>query len=103
MTTKVYRQGDVILEKVDLDPRELIGYGRKASDKLEIASESGHRHVLDAEVYEYGLERLILVKKPSMLVHDQHPPILIEPGIYRLRFVRDYIVERVTRRRIGVD
>ena len=88
---KVYRQGDVILEELPGYTKEYFEeLGIKGSDKLEISSETGNKHILNAKVYwgEY-----VVVEKPTELVHPQHPPLVIETGVYRLRFVRDLALQ----------
>ncbi|MEM0027079.1 MAG: hypothetical protein QXT53_04585 [Ignisphaera sp.] len=94
MVRKLYRQGDVILEKVmDLSNNNIeMLRCEKVSDRLEIVSEIGHRHLLEAEVYR-GYRTYVVVRKQAMMMHDQHPPVVVEPGIYELRFVRDWLLD----------
>jgi hypothetical protein len=66
-------------------------------------SETGHHHVLDAECAELYrlpdsiLEALLVVEKPVALEHlrefDKHEPILFEPGVYRVKYLREYTPE----------
>ncbi|MEM0006133.1 MAG: hypothetical protein QXJ22_00780 [Ignisphaera sp.] len=93
---RIYRQGDVILEEMDEDC-ELRGrlekYGKLVSNYLEIAGETGNKHVLlNAKVYNRFDEVYIVLDKHGAMMHKQHPPLKIEPGIYRLRFVRDWLL-----------
>lgn len=92
---KIYRQGDVILEEVDRGcefQSRLEKYGELVSNHLEIASETGNKHILlDAKVYRFG-ETYIVLDKHGIMMHKQHPPLKIEPGIYKLGFVRDWLM-----------
>ena len=93
MPRKIYRQGDVLLEQIDwIDSEYLKKYGDFISDRLEISSENGYSHRIDAEIYRYGSSTYIVVEKPTALKHHQHPEILVEPGIYQLRFIRDWLL-----------
>ncbi len=92
---KIYRQGDVVLIEVGFGlANNVKEYGVKVDNKLVIASENGNRHVLNALVYRYG-ELYVIVEKPTPMTHPQHPTLIIEPGIYRVRFVRDFALDFV--------
>jgi hypothetical protein len=89
----IYRQGDVILEQIEYDLKDLELYARFVSDKLEISSENGNKHVMSGvKVYNYHSRQLVVVEKPTPITHQQHPTILVTPGIYMLRFVRDWFL-----------
>jgi hypothetical protein len=89
----VYRQGDVILEQIEFDLKDLEYYARFVSDKLEISSENGNKHVMSGvKVYNYHSRQLVVVEKPTPITHPQHPTLIIRPSIYELRFVRDWLL-----------
>ena len=91
---KVYRQGDVILEQIEYDLKYLELYARFVSDKLEISSENGNKHVMSGvKVYNYHSRQLVVVEKPTPITHPQHPTIVIRPAVYELRFVRDWLLD----------
>jgi len=79
------------LEQVEYE--DVVKYAEPVSERLEVRSETGHSHILDAKVYRYFDQMLVAVEKPTPLVHPQHPAIVIEPGVYRVRFVRDWLLE----------
>ena len=88
MPPKVYRQGDVVLVEVgnievssDLDDWE---------ERLEIKSETGHAHVLNAQVCRVAGETYVVLEKPEVLEHPQHRPLTIQPGVYRVQTVRSF-------------
>jgi hypothetical protein len=89
----VYRQGDVILEKVDITQHDLELYANLESNKLEIRSENGNSHIMNnIKLYRYYGRQLVVVEKPTPIEHPQHPQIVVQPGIYTLRFVRDWLL-----------
>jgi hypothetical protein len=91
---KIYRQGDLILEQIDATQHDLMKYGVIESEKLEIRSETGNSHVMNnIKLYRYSGMQLVLVEKPTPMTHPQHPTIVIDPGIYRIRFVRDWLLD----------
>ncbi len=92
-----YRQGDVFLERVAkakvgakiprTDGRIVLAYGEV----------TGHAHAIvedDAALYdgaEKALEdRFLKVFKPVMLRHEEHAPIELVPGVYRVRRQREW-------------
>jgi hypothetical protein len=90
---RIYRQGDVILEQVDITQHDLEWYAKLESNKLEIRSETGNPHVLNnVKLYRYYSRQLVVVEKPTPIEHPQHPTIIVQPGIYMLRFVRDWLL-----------
>jgi hypothetical protein len=88
---RIYRQGDLILEQFEYE--DVVKYAEPVSERLEVRSETGHSHILDAKVYRYAGQMIVAVEKPTPLVHPQHPTIVIERGVYRVRFVRDWLLE----------
>ncbi|MEM1526943.1 MAG: hypothetical protein QW775_01920 [Ignisphaera sp.] len=88
---KIYRQGDLILvEENEVD----LSFAVKEGDEFKVESENGSKHIIRALVYRLYNEQYVVVDKPSKLVHQQHPELLIDPGIYRIEFVRDYALDR---------
>ncbi|MEM4058430.1 MAG: hypothetical protein QXZ12_06885 [Thermoplasmata archaeon] len=91
---KIYRQGDVILRKLDekneIITREYTDSDYKISDKLSISGETGNTHELDATVYSIHGTQYVVVETPTLLKHNEHHDIEIEPGIYRVDTVRDF-------------
>jgi len=66
-------------------------------------SETGHHHCMDAtrttlyKLPDEILECLMVVEKPDVLEHlrefDKHEPLSFEPGVYRVRYLREYTPE----------
>lgn len=112
-----YQQGDVIIRKISKLPEGLTLQGDKV---LQHGETTGHMHQFarDAKVAVYvtvpnsvqdqkslsaaaptGLNfrtitengnKYIVVDAPCALSHEEHKPIMIEPGIYEIDIVREF-------------
>ncbi len=109
---KVYRQGDIILEKVEKIPDGYV----LADTKLSVKGETGHAHVLEGRVFGstrgkavgnprsavtigtkpvHVIQEYIEVNQDNMaMVHAEHPSLPVERGIYKIRRLRTYTPER---------
>jgi hypothetical protein len=98
-----YRQGDVLLiraahrrtseaKPVDRDRGRLV---------LAYGEATGHAHAIDAtlaELFEEKDGRLYLrLDEPAALTHEEHAPIDLEPGLYRVIHQREYSPEAIRR------
>ena len=89
---KNYRQGDVIIvgiEKLPVDKKSLKA--RKDNVILE-GETSGHKHLLlEGELYEDEQGNLFVkANEDTQVVHEEHKPIDIEKGLYRVIRQREY-------------
>lgn len=86
---KMYRQGDVLLQKVN----ELPSNAKPKKDDIILRGEAtGHAHrIANGQIYETIQKEIfhpeiktmyIVAKKSARLVHEEHAPIDIEIGIY---------------------
>lgn len=87
----VFRQGDVLLVRVDRLPEGLTEVPRD-NGRLVLAygEVTGHAHVLDAPAARATLlttaenERFLrIVGSAAPLVHEEHATIVVAPGLYR--------------------
>jgi len=86
-----YRQGDVFIERVDALPgnaTEVPSHGRII---LALGEVTGHAHAIvledgtiQARLFDAGTERFLHVLTASVLAHEEHAAIALEPGIYRV-------------------
>lgn len=89
---KNYRQGDVIMigiEKFPVDQKSL----KVRKDNVILEGEiSGHKHLLvDGELYQDGEGNLFVkADEDTQVVHEEHKPIDIEKGFYRITRQREY-------------
>lgn len=86
------QQGDVLLRKLKTMPD---GQQNPVS-KLRCVlahGESGHSHVIeneDAELIQIGERMLLKLTKQATVVHEEHKPITLAPGIWEIGRVREY-------------
>ena len=90
-----YRQGDVLLVKVDMDalPKGAVAQNSKGRIVLAYGEVTGHAHAIDstfASLYQWKGDRLIEVKPGARLVHEEHNAIDLEPGFYKVIQQREY-------------
>lgn len=87
----VIRQGDVILTKLELTANEATKISKVVEPQLRMGGETGHKHILDVPVRQSADGRqLVVVEKETVLEHEEHNNLPIEPGVYSVSRVRDY-------------
>src|SRR5262249_17383047 len=92
----MYAQGDVLLVRVDGDlTPDALSLPRDARRGVVLAEgeATGHAHVIAddaATLYAAGDTRFLLVCEPVRLRHQEHAPIEVPPGLYRVRMQREY-------------
>ena len=89
---KIYRQGDVILRKIEdgIDREGLV----KIAEELKVGGETGHLHTMDTPVFrngEWGRQEIIILDTPKEMKHEEHAWLTIEAGAYEVGRVRDYL------------
>lgn len=87
-----FQQGDVNGRKLAALPdgaKKII-----ARKRLVVAhGESGHSHVIEddeAELIEIGGKILLNLTRRATLVHEEHKPITLSPGIWEIGRVQEY-------------
>lgn len=92
----IYRQGDIILERVDKLPGDVAFTGLE----LSLTGETGNAHVLPGKVYTREPLRLVeefieVGEGGALMIHPEHPPMAVPSGLFRIRRVRTYTPERL--------
>ena len=99
---RTFRQGDVLLEKMEsLPPGAALQGNRDNRIVLAYGEATGHAHAVSTEfanLYRIGRERYLLTTEGARLVHEEHAPIALEPGVYRVVQQREYIPKDPRRR-----
>lgn len=99
MTTKTdarwYQQGDVIIEPVADLPAEAKKVEAKPRGYVLAEGEvTGHAHVIDRvadiEFVEKDGMFFIKNKKPVTVRHEEHKPVTVPAGTWRVRGVREF-------------
>ena len=91
----IIQQGDVIIESVDTIPSDAKTGKLKAGNIILAEGETtGHAHrISDVEgvVFREKDGMFYLVNKEELTVnHEEHKTVVIPPGIWRVRKVREY-------------
>lgn len=86
------QQGDVILRKLDLLP-SLDGATVTRKRLILAHGESGHSHVIEddeAELIQIGERMLLKLTKAATIVHEEHKPVTLSPGIWEVGRVKEF-------------
>jgi hypothetical protein len=95
-----YRQGDVLLERVEHDVKGKKIRATKKRHILAHGEATGHAHTVDAdcaELVEFEGNRFLRVAAATQLVHQEHAAIDLEPGTYRVSRQLEYSPEEIRR------
>ena len=89
---KIYRQGDVLIVAIDSRP---AGLKRDRSKRIVLAEgeQTGHAHVLDAPAMAYrdkSRDLFFSLSSPARVVHEEHDPIALPAGEYRVIRQEEY-------------
>lgn len=87
----MYRQGDVLITPTK-DP---IPQGAKKREDGVLArgEATGHAHRVDpaqAQIYDEKGAVYLQVLAPTEVVHEEHGPISLMPGTYKVSYQREY-------------
>lgn len=106
MTPQLYRQGDILIRRIDRIPLRGRAVADGAARRLVLAhgEATGHAHVIEARpdearirkgVVDGGQERTFLeVLAPSVrLAHDEHATVDLPRGDYEVVRQREYTPE----------
>lgn len=100
--TQMYRQGDILLTRVDGAPFDAVIEGRiqgvvaePERGRLILArgEVTGHHHSVaepDAELIEAAEGVFLRIMAPTTLDHQEHASIALAPGTYRVTRQREY-------------
>ena len=96
----MYRQGDILIVPM---PKKQFKRARRRHPEngcvvLAYGEVTGHAHIMDADsvrLYDAydddgSIEEVLLVDETTLLTHDDHLPIRIPKGVYRVIHQREY-------------
>ena len=93
----MFRHGDVLIQR--LRSRKLKGARRLPHLILAHGEVTGHTHRVQpesaAELYESDGELVLCVRSEATVVHEEHKPITLPPGTYRVWRQREYTPEEI--------
>lgn len=82
-----YRQGDVLLVAATL-PQNATASDKPGDVILAFGEVTGHAHRITerekVRMWDAGAERYLQVLEATMLTHEEHAPVTLQPGVYRL-------------------
>lgn len=87
------QQGDVLLRKLHTIPSGDISPLAKLRCVLADGEHTGHQHLVesdDAELIQIGERMLLKLAKQATVVHPEHKPITLSPGIWEVGRVKEY-------------
>jgi hypothetical protein len=96
----MFRQGDVLVTRInDGLPEDAKKVGPDKRGRLVLAEgeATGHAHVVQAvaaTLYAAQIGMLLQVKEQTQLLHEEHGPIDLDPGMYKITRQREYTPER---------
>ena len=100
---EVYRHGDVLIARVEEIPEQ----ARERGDLVLARGEAtGHAHRVEtdgfAQILEFDADLFLRVAEvPARVLHEEHDPIELPPGTYKVWRQREY--DPATDERIVVD
>src|SRR5437588_2244300 len=102
----MFRQGDVLLVPVTEMPcgRPVEAEGGRLV--LARGEATGHHHsvaVEDGELVDAAEGVVLRIMAPTPLEHQEHAPITLRPGVYRVVRQREYVPGAVDRLRVLLD
>lgn len=101
---EIYRQGDVLLVKVDDLPQgkdvtpedrivlaygEITGHAHAVYPEVKVI-DGEKKQVLPAKLWDAGAERYLQVLEKTALKHEEHAPIDLPVGNYKVIQQREY-------------
>lgn len=94
----LWRQGDVLIEttpEIPADAHQLH------TAVLVYGEATGHAHRVEsperAEVWEVNGQLYLKVTDATRLIHDEHLPIALAPGLYHVWQQREYTPQAIVR------
>lgn len=86
-------QGDVFFIRMKRIAKESTKVNREERGFIIAEGEAtGHAHVIDDDIELYEKDSILFVKteKPVEVRHEEHRPVTLDPGIWKVETVREY-------------
>jgi hypothetical protein len=91
-----YRHGDVLFEKVEAIPE--MHNPRTTDDEkkgvVQLGESTGHAHVIEdmtgIEIFSDWRDRFLKAEQAFTIRHEEHKPLTLPAGNYRIRIAREF-------------
>lgn len=86
-------QGDVFFIKTSVIPEEATKLNRRLGGYIIAEGEAtGHAHVIEDDIELYEKEGVLFIKaaKEIAVRHEEHLPVILSPGIWKVGIIREY-------------
>lgn len=96
----IYRQGDVLLQKVDGMPENVTPVPCEGRIVLAHGEVTGHAHAIStsqASLFIIQGERYLQIEHGAALVHEEHATINLPAGFYKVVQQREYVPQAAPR------
>jgi hypothetical protein len=106
MKKQLSRQGDVIIERIDEIPAPAKRVKLKRGQRIILAygEATGHHHSLDLKDADWWKhaddangDQYLNVKTSAVVTHQEHAPVALPAGKYRVIQQREYSPEEIRR------
>lgn len=98
-SNRIYRQGDVLIERVARIPKDAVKQKPKGRIILAHGEATGHHHSVDIDAADWWKQaddtQFLTVAKAAAVTHQEHAPITLPAGKYRIRRQREYTPEAI--------
>lgn len=83
----MYIHGDIDIKRIDSIPKGAKVIGQRVAE----GETTGHEHRLkgSAQVLEFENQKYIQVDELAQIVHEEHKPITLEPGLYKVEIEKE--------------
>lgn len=99
MKPQTYRQGDVLIQRINQIPKDAKQIRAKGRIILAHGEATGHHHSIDADAADWWKtedgSQFIEVSESAALVHQEHAEVIIPAGTYRVVRQREYSPEAI--------
>ncbi len=88
-----FQQGDVTGKRLSSLPEGNIEKISKGKCVLALGEKTGHCHVVeesDAELIRIGERMILKLENDATLVHQEHGPIGLTPGLWEIDIINEY-------------
>jgi hypothetical protein len=92
----IYRQGDVLLRRIDRLPENALPVKWEDRVVLAYGEVTGHAHAIStqyAQMFTSKGDRFLETKTGAKLIHEEHSAIQLPAGLYKVIQQREYVPE----------